>query len=219
MFENRHTTPVSVAAVIPAFDEEKTIGGVIAAVRAADLVGEIIVVDDGSKDGTAEAARRAGARVVSHARNLGKGSALETGVRAAEADILLFTDADLIGFTPEHVAALVTPVLEGRFDMVIGVIDRDYIGNVNRPLEARVSGMRALRREVWEKTPGGGKKGYVVDSAITETAEKLGVRIQTLTLAGLTHISKPKKRGLIRGILLWLAMWFEILSARGRGHD
>ncbi|MBI5538090.1 MAG: glycosyltransferase family 2 protein [Deltaproteobacteria bacterium] len=89
------------AAIIPAFQAQDTIGEVVAALVAqwpgSDERGNVIVVDDGSTDDTAERARQAGALVVCHGRNQGKGAALRTGLRVArdlEFDIAVAVDAD-----------------------------------------------------------------------------------------------------------------------------
>lgn len=86
----------SVAIVIPAHNEEQAIGDVLEQINAAELLGltEIIVVDDGSSDNTAEIAEQAGARVVRHPTNRGYGAALKTGIRAAGARFVLTMDAD-----------------------------------------------------------------------------------------------------------------------------
>jgi glycosyltransferase involved in cell wall biosynthesis len=88
--------PASVTIVIPAHNEEGAIGDVIARLRAQDLPGvvEIIVVDDGSTDRTAEIAEAAGVRVMRHSGNRGYGAALKTGVRAATTEYILTMDAD-----------------------------------------------------------------------------------------------------------------------------
>lgn len=124
--------PGRVAAVIPARNEQERIGATVRAVRALPHVDLVVVVDDGSRDETAAVARAAGARVFRHARNRGKGAAMETGaegVRGYEADErrsgadvaprhLLFVDADL-GETAGAAAALIEPVCAGEADMTI----------------------------------------------------------------------------------------------------
>jgi glycosyltransferase involved in cell wall biosynthesis len=87
---------VSVAVLVPAFNEQRTIGAVVSG--ALPHVASVLVVDDGSTDGTAEAARRAGAEVISHARNLGKGCAVRTGLErilARRHTHVLLMDGDL----------------------------------------------------------------------------------------------------------------------------
>ena len=88
-------TVPSVSFVIAAFNEEPTVGRVVEGVRAHTRgLAEVIVVDDGSTDGTAAAAGRGGARVIRLARNMGKGEALRAGIREAVGDVLMFIDAD-----------------------------------------------------------------------------------------------------------------------------
>jgi glycosyltransferase involved in cell wall biosynthesis len=113
------------AVLIPAKDEETTLGELLDRVGAVEVPGcgmISIVVDDGSKDRTAEVARGRGASVVSHPENRGLGAAVRTGLRAAVdlgADAVAYLDADLEYF-PEDIPRLVEPVLSGRADYVLG---------------------------------------------------------------------------------------------------
>ena len=85
-----------ISVIIPAYREEKVIGGVVEKVRRVmDATGqsyEIIVVDDGSDDGTAAEAKKAGARVISHPYNIGNGAAVKTGIRQAKGKIFIMMD-------------------------------------------------------------------------------------------------------------------------------
>ncbi|HZO64790.1 MAG TPA: glycosyltransferase [Kribbellaceae bacterium] len=118
-----------VACVIPAKDEAERIAATVTAAGRIAGVDLVVVVDDGSADGTAAAAEGAGAIVVRHEQNRGKAAAMETGAAAvAERDTgeprhLLFLDADL---TESAAAAepLIGPVLRGEADMTIGVLPR-----------------------------------------------------------------------------------------------
>src|SRR6266508_3328724 len=93
------------AAIIPAWNEESTVGAVIYAAQDAELVDEVIVVDNASTDGTADVAADHGARVV-HEPVAGKGQAMCAGVAATDADVVVFLDADLIGLRAEDVDRL-----------------------------------------------------------------------------------------------------------------
>ncbi len=107
-----------VALIIPTLDEEAAIGGVVAAVPR-DAVDEIIVVDSGSADRTVERARAAGARIVTESRR-GYGRACRAGAEAAgDCDILVFLDGDGSD-RPELIPRLLAPIIEGRYDFVIG---------------------------------------------------------------------------------------------------
>lgn len=109
--------------VLPALNEDRTVGAVVRAVPR-DIPGidavTVVVVDDGSTDGTVERARAAGAVVVSHPRNLGVGAAFATGIDAAlrlGADAMVNMDADG-QFNPKDIAKLVAPIVEGRAGFV-----------------------------------------------------------------------------------------------------
>ena len=119
-----------VAVVIPARNESDRIAATVRAAVGLPGVDIVVVVDDGSTDGTAAAAQDAGASVMRHARNRGKAAAMETGAesvrlledneRRDSARHLLFLDADLAG-TAAGAAPLAEPVREGRADMTIAV--------------------------------------------------------------------------------------------------
>src|ERR1044071_2767418 len=103
--------PVSV--IIPAYNEHLSVGSVVEEVlqtlKLHALPGEVIVVDDGSRDDTGKAAQRAGARVMRHRSNRGYGAALKTGIMAASHNLVLITDADgtyPVKYIPELISGL-----------------------------------------------------------------------------------------------------------------
>lgn len=171
-----HPTP-TVAAVIPAKDEADRIAATVRAVRGIPGVDLVVVVDDGSSDGTAEIARAAGAEVVRHARNRGKAAAMTTGAGyvarhervegrvggSADRRPLLFVDGDLEG-TAANLGVLVPPVLEGRADMTIATLPP-------------------------QKTAGGGH-GFVVRLARKGIEDLTGFVAQQ-PLSGMRCISRP----------------------------
>ncbi|MDQ4143295.1 MAG: glycosyltransferase [Actinomycetota bacterium] len=93
-----------ISVVIPAYNEAPTIAGVVREASKAALVDDVIVVDNGSQDETARLAAAGGARLISH-RSGGKGEAMLAGVRATDAEVIVFLDADLLGLRSEHVDA------------------------------------------------------------------------------------------------------------------
>lgn len=109
--------PRECSVVIPAYDEAASIGDVVAAVRRAGDWAEVLVVDDGSRDDTAQKARDAGARVVRHPYNKGNGAAVKTGIRSARGDVVVLLDADA-QHDPGEMGRLVEPI--GEYDMVVG---------------------------------------------------------------------------------------------------
>lgn len=152
--------PSEVSVVIPAFDEEEGIAAVVEAVLRHRPWKEVLVVDDGSRDRTAERAEAAGARVVRHPYNKGNGAAVKTGLREARGSVVLLLDADG-QHAIEESDRLVGPI--GVYDMVIGArsaADQTVfraLGNAvfkalaswltGRPIPDLTSGFRAARRE------------------------------------------------------------------------
>jgi glycosyltransferase involved in cell wall biosynthesis len=111
------------SVIIPVFNEEKTVAELIRRVQATGLATEIIVVDDGSTDGTRMILQSLDAppavRVLVHRKNQGKGAALRTGFSAAQGEIILVQDADL-EYNPREYPALLEPIESGQADAVYG---------------------------------------------------------------------------------------------------
>jgi glycosyltransferase involved in cell wall biosynthesis len=122
--------PNSTSVVIPAFNEARAIGSVIAGLREAARWQEIVVVDDGSTDGTADQAAQAGATVVRHPYNKGNGAAVKTGIRRAAGSYILIIDADG-QHLPSDAARLVSRL--DAYDLVVGARSvRSQAGSVRR---------------------------------------------------------------------------------------
>lgn len=135
----KRTTAPAVSVVIPAYNEKEGIATVVTNIQNAMALTnrpyEIIVVDDGSGDGTAERARGAGARVISHPYNIGNGAAVKTGIRAVRGDILVILDGD-----GQHDPADISRLLEkvGPYDMVVGARTSDSETSLHRSLANRI---------------------------------------------------------------------------------
>jgi glycosyltransferase involved in cell wall biosynthesis len=113
-------SPTEIIAVIPAYNEELTIGSVV--LMAGQVARKTIVVDDGSADRTAAVARSAGAEVISHERNQGKARAVMTGLlraRDLNPGVVVLIDADG-QHNPSEIPRVAQPVLDGEADLVIG---------------------------------------------------------------------------------------------------
>lgn len=121
---------MSLSIVIPAKNEDGAIGAVVANACEQYPDAEVIVVNDGSDDNTAEEAAKAGAKVISHPESLGNGAAVKSGARAATGDIIAFMDGD-----GQHTASELAPLikrLDEGFEMAIGARDTGSHANVGR---------------------------------------------------------------------------------------
>ncbi len=200
---------MKVSAVVPAYNESGRIGAVIQALSASPSVVEIIVVDDGSIDGTAHEAEKHGARVVRLPMNRGKAAALDAGVRQASEDVLLFLDADLTGLADAHVEQLVGAFTAGDTEIVIGVFREGRMGtDFSQRVIPFLSGQRVLSRRVWERARGMvNDMDFGIEVALTKLALKEGWRQSKVYLDGVSHVRKEEKRGVYAGLLDRLAMY------------
>jgi glycosyltransferase involved in cell wall biosynthesis len=114
---------MTLSVIIPIYNEINTLKTILDRVLATGLADEIILVDDGSTDGTrsllAELDGQRSVRVILHATNQGKGAAVRTGISAASGDLVLIQDADL-EYDPRDYPALLRPIAEGKADVVYG---------------------------------------------------------------------------------------------------
>jgi len=123
---------MKLSVIIPVYNEVGSISEILKRLRATKLPREIVVVDDGSKDGTRDILKkldgRNGVRVLLHERNQGKGAAVRTGMKAARGDILIIQDADL-EYDPRDISDLLVPIKEGVADVVYG---SRFLGRAHR---------------------------------------------------------------------------------------
>lgn len=185
-----------VSCIIPAYNEELTIDKVISTARKSRQIDEIIVVDDGSTDGTAAIAQGRHTILLRHSRNRGKGAAIKTGAENAKGDVLLFIDADFKNITPKKIEKILLPILEKGTDFVKTTFKRER-GRVTkfvaRPLlklvfpeasfKQPLSGQTAIKKSLFEKmdlTDSWGIEAQMLIQAVRRKARVCEVSIGNL---------------------------------------
>ncbi|MCM8901178.1 glycosyltransferase family 2 protein [Caldicoprobacter algeriensis] len=203
---------MSVSAIIPAYNEEKHIGQVLAAVKRVGEIADIVVVSDGSTDRTVEVAYGFGVRVIQLPRNMGKGCAMKAGLDNTSASTVLFLDADLVGIEPHHVRALLLPVYHGAADMALGVFCSGRgVTDLAQRLTPFLTGQRAVKRWVLDMLSDNvWNTGYGIEMALTRCVRKYDLKVMEVPLYGVTHAMKEEKMGVMRGMAARLKMYWEI---------
>ena len=189
---------MTVSVIIPAYNEEETVSSVVKAVKSLSYVDEIIVVNDGSIDATERVAGNAGATVISHIKNQGKGAAIKTGFKNSKGDIIVFLDADLQKITPRQIDKMIQPILTGEAEITKTKFKREA-GRVTeltaKPLlnfffpeikfDQPLSGQFAAKRSFLDNIQL--EDDYGVDVGIVLDADVLGKHVKEVDIGKINH--------------------------------
>src|SRR5262245_1696513 len=201
-----------VSCVICAYNERGRIGNVLAVAARHPLIDEVVVVDDGSQDGTIEdVGCYSNVKVIKHSHNLGKSAAIATGISEAGNDLIMLLDADLTGLTELDLERLLMPVMNREVAMAISL--RENAFGVHKMLGLDfTSGERVFVRELVgdhlddiRQLPGFGFEAF-----LNSVLLKRGYTLKVVRWRGVTHARKREKVGLIRGLLAELRMVIQI---------
>ena len=199
--------------IIPALNEAERIGVVLQVALDSGLFSEIIVVDDGSNDGTAQAAEQPGVQVICHSVNKGKAVAMQTGIAASSGEVITFLDADLLNVTAVHLEELVRPVSSGEHRAALAVFRGGRMAtSLAQKISPMISGQRCLLRSllaefnVWDS-------GFGIETALNDYLKRCGVIQEIVEWEGAAQVMKEEKRGLLQGFIARLKMFWEIFAA------
>jgi glycosyltransferase involved in cell wall biosynthesis len=208
----------AVTAVIPAYNEGRYIGEVLQILAQVAELTQIIVVDDGSQDETAsivleESAFDARIELIRLRQNQGKGVALFIGTEAADNDLILFLDADLMQLRPSHIPRLINPVRRGECGMTLGIF---HNGRAHTDLTHRcfpfLSGQRCVRWSLFQELFQDEPIQWSIETAFNLHAWYHRYPVQYVPWAGVTHATRAEKQEGFSGYWSHVKMWWEIGS-------
>lgn len=186
--------------VVPALNESATITSIVRFASSSPLVDEVIVVDDGSIDGTPELARAAGARVITSTM-LGKGVSMDEGMRAARNEFVLYLDGDLEGLREDAIELMAGPLLANEADFVKAKFSRSAgrvtiltakpliqtyfpeLSSISQPLGGIIAGRKSLFEQL------SFENDYGVDIGLLVDAWRAGARIEEVDIGAIEHRS------------------------------
>jgi len=202
-----------IKALIPAFNEEKTIGNIIDILNTIPRIDEVIVVDDGSTDNTQQEAESRNAKVIKLDENRGKGAALQEGISKINTEIILLLDGDLIGLKDTHIYKLINPLLADEADMTIGVFKKGRgLTDLAQVVSPKLSGQRAIKLSELKKIKSLDKKGFGVEIALNKHFKDKN-RVKKVPLKELTHVMKEEKMGFVEGAKARSKMYLDIIKS------
>ncbi|PJA93280.1 MAG: hypothetical protein CO132_03950, partial [Candidatus Kerfeldbacteria bacterium CG_4_9_14_3_um_filter_45_8] len=202
-------------AVVPTYNEASRIAAVLQTLCTSPDIAEVIVVDDGSTDNTAEVVGAFDVRYIPSHSNQGKGAAMEIGVQASCNAVIFFADADVTGLTHDMIHTITNPVVRGDVDMFIGMRNRKiyYLQKIIIfvPL---AGGERAVTRRLWNTLPNYYKHRFRVEVGLNFFAQYYGNGFRFTIIKGLKQVVKEKKYGLLNGLLQRFKMVLNIITAQ-----
>src|SRR5688572_22096213 len=201
-FAGNETSRAKLSVIIPVLNESQTITSVVEFARQCSLVDEVIVIDDGSIDGTPELARMAGAHVVTSTM-LGKGGSMEDGMRVARNEVLVYLDGDLQGLAPDLIERITRPITDNQADFVKAKFTREAgrvtvltakpllrtyfpeLAHFEQPLSGIIAARRSLLQTLTFENDYGVDVGLLVDAALVKA------RITEVDIGHIEHDSQP----------------------------
>ena len=200
-----------ISVIIAAYNEEPRIGEVLKAVERHPLIDEVIVINDGSADKTAEVVKKYHVTLVENEKNIGKTLSVKRGVNLAKNDLIMLLDADLVGIDEKSLTALAKPVLDGDVDWSLS-IRKNSIWHMKLLQMDWISGERVLPKQlladplIWSRP----EVGFGLETLMNKSLLDRRKKFRAVYLPDVEIINKSKKIGFYRGWLSELKMVRQI---------
>ncbi|MDH4309752.1 MAG: glycosyltransferase, partial [Acidimicrobiia bacterium] len=190
-----------VTAIVAAYNEAARIGRVLEVLTTFPGFVEVVVVDDGSTDGTADVASEFPVTVLRVEPNQGKGHAMDVGVQHASTEVVFFADADIVGLTHHMIAETIGPVVDGSCEMFILMRNRKiYLLHRIMAFIPLLGGERALTRDLWVMLPPRYKDRFRIEAGLNFYAVHHGSGLKFRVFKGISQTVKEAKFGFWEGM-------------------
>lgn len=213
---------MKVIAIVPVYNEERTVGDVLNTLSSSDKINELIIVNGASTDKSAEIIKKfkknkkPKVRVINlKSREGGKGRAIKIAAENLKSDAIMLFDSDLIGLTKEHVSKLIEPIINEKASMVIGLRDKNNaIGNMLMPYFPLTGGERVFASDVFMKIM---KipliEGWGLESVMNDYCKKKKLKVVKVRLDGMDHIGLQTKKF---GLMAFMKETYDIISTKAK---
>ncbi len=201
----------SISVIIAAYNEERTLPSIVEIVRSWGKANDIIVIDDGSSDKTAQSVRQfvPSITLLRHKKNEGKAAAMVDGINKSRGDILLFLDADTVGLTHKDLNLMIEPIMKGPYEMVLGVA-RFWSAGAFEPFN-NLTGQRVVRRKSLEPVLGKMRDlGYGIELFLNKHYSQKPVK--HIRLPHVFILGKLEKQSLPEALLSYAKEIRELLT-------
>ncbi len=204
---------MKVTAVVPVYNEEKTIKNVLEILTSSDRIDNIIVIDGRSTDDTPNIIKKFKVKIITLKKPKGKGYAVKVGTKNIKSNIILLCDADLIGLRKEHIDKLLKPMFKNDAVMVIGLRDKgNIIANAIMPYFPLTGGERAILTKVFmEIRKNQLIEGWGLESVMNDYCKKKKLKVIKVKLEGMDHIGLQTKK---YGLMAFLKEIYDVVLTR-----
>ncbi|MCX6816794.1 MAG: glycosyltransferase family 2 protein [Candidatus Beckwithbacteria bacterium] len=199
---------MKISAIVPVFNEEKTVSRIIKTLLKNKFINEVIVVNDGSSDSSLKILKSFKKRIklIDLKKNHGKGRAIAEGIKKAHGEIVVFFDADLTNLNNQYVNQLIKPLINKKFRGTIGILTtKSYLPIIFPPL----AGLRAyFRKDLIDHFKAIRNSKYGVEAFFNKLFK--GKEVKKVSLRGLKYLRKNEKRSNKEAFKEYIKMYKEI---------
>ena len=189
-----------ISVVIAAYNEAPRIAEVLSVVEHHPLIGEVIVINDGSTDNTSQVANKFDVKLIENKNNLGKTLSIKKGIKNSKYNLILLLDADLKGLNQNYIKMLVSPVIDGKVDWTLSLRKNSF--KIMKLMKMDwMSGERVIPKHllndpiIWSRPD----IGYSLETLINKSLLTKKTTFRTVYLDNVSNINKSKKIGFIKG--------------------